>query len=189
MKKLLVIVVLGLLLSGNVYAEDLKPGDTVKDPELIKELNELVKQKEKKTKEDHKNTFAKIYFDQYIKCTKRNFFSKNDIIYFGLPLKILKKELHGGWDVYKYDFTKWHIMKELNKKYYIFYKEPGIVGDLQLDVNSENFGKKSLFLYKIDRETGEMYELNTKTNSEKKVRNCEKISYSDLPMLETKAKF
>ena len=80
-------------------------------------------------------------------------------------------------------------MKELNKKYYIFYKEPGIVGDLQLDVNSESFGKKSLFLYKIDRETGEMYELNTKTNSEKKVRNCEKISYSDLPMLETKAKF
>ena len=34
-----------------------------------------------------------------------------------------------------------------------------------------------------------MYELNKKINSEKKIRNCEKISYSDLPMLETKTKF
>ncbi len=178
MKKLLGIVVLGLLLSGNVFAEDLKVGEIVTDPEIIKELNELVKQKEKKTKENHKNTFAKIYFDQYIKCTKRNFFSKNDIIYFGLPLKILHKELHGGWDVYRYDFTKWHIMEEVNKKYYIFYKNPGVINS-----------SKSHILYKIDRETGDMYELNKKINSEKKVRNCEKISYSDLPMLETKTKF
>ena len=69
-------------------------------------------------------------------------------------------------------------MEEFNKKYYIFYKNPGVI-------NSSN----SQVLYKIDRETGDMYELNKKINSEKKIRNCEKISYSDLPMLETKTKF
>ena len=42
--------------------------------------------------------------------------------------------------------------------------------------------------YKIDRENGDMFEINEKINS-KKIRSCEKISYSDLPMLETKAKF
>jgi len=178
MKKLLGIIVLGLMLSGNAYAEELKIGEIVTDPELIKELNELVKQKKIKAKEDHKNTFAKIYFDQYIKCTKRNFFSKNDIIYFGLPFKILNEELHGGWNVYTHDFTKWHIMDEVNKKYYIFHKNPGVINS-----------SKSQILYKVDRETGDMYELNKKINFEKKVRNCEKISYSDLPMLETKAKF
>ena len=171
MKKLLGIIVLGLLLSANTYAEDLKSGDIVTDPEIIKRLNEGIMQK-------HKKKFDKLYFDHYIKCTKRNFFSKNDIIYFGLPLKILNKELHGGWDVYSYDFTKWHIMDEVNKKYYIFHKNPGVINS-----------SKSQILYKVDRETGDMYELNKKINSEKKVRNCEKISYSDLPMLETKTKF
>ena len=177
MKKFLGIVVLGLFFSANFLAIDLR-AEVVKDPDLIKELNELVEEKKKKKKEDHKNNFFKVYFDQYIKCTKKKFFSKDDIIYFGLPQKILHKELHGGWDVYKYDFTKWHIMDDFNKKYYIFYKNPGVI-------NSSN----SQVLYKIDRETGDMYELNKKINSEKKIRNCEKISYSDLPMLETKTKF
>ena len=177
MKKLLGIVVLGLFFNANFLAIDLK-AEVVTDPDLIKKFNELVEEKKKKKKEDHKNNFFKVYFDQYIKCTKKKFFSKDDIIYFGLPKKILHKELHGGWDVYKYDFTKWHIMEEYNKKYYIFYKNPGII-------NSSN----SQVLYKIDRETGDMYELNKKINSEKKIRTCEKISYSDLPMLETKTKF
>ena len=65
-----------------------------------------------------------------------------------------------------------------NQKYYVFHKNPGVI----------NSSKQQIF-YKIDRETGAMYELNKKIKSEKKVRNCEKISYSDLPMLETKAKF
>ena len=171
MKKLLGIIVLGLLLSANTYAEDLKSGDIVTDPEIIKRLNEVIMQ-------EHKKKFDKLYFDRYIKCTKRNFFSKNDIIYFGLPLKILDKEIHGAWDVYKYDFSTWHIMDEIDKKYYIFHKVPGVRDSL-----------KSPVLYKIDRETGDMYELHKKINSEKKVRNCEKISYLDLPMLETKTKF
>ena len=177
MKKLLGIVVLGLFFSANFLAIDLK-AEVVTDPDLIKELSELVEEKKKKRKEDHKNDFFKVYFDQYIKCTKKKFFSKDDIIYFGLPQKILHKELHGGWDVYTYEFTKWHPMEEFNKKYYIFYKNPGVI-------NLSN----SQVLYKIDRETGYMYELNKKINSEKKIRNCEKISYSDLPMLETKTKF
>jgi hypothetical protein len=69
-------------------------------------------------------------------------------------------------------------MDEMNQKYYVFHKNPGVI----------NSSKQQIF-YKIDRETGAMYELNKKIKSEKKVRNCEKISYSDLPMLETKAKF
>jgi len=178
MKKLLAIIVLGLLWSGNAYAEDLKAGDIVTDPKKIKELEELYKNMDTVFKEKHKNKFAKLYFDQFIKCTKSNFFSKNDIIYFGLPIRIIHKEIHSGWDVYRYDFTKWHMMDEFNKKFYIFHKNTGIANLL-----------KSQVLYKIDRETGDMYELNKKINSEKKVRNCEKISYSDLPMLETKTKF
>ena len=47
MKKLLGIVVLGLLLSGNAYSKTIgETGD--RDPELIKELNEQVKTKRKK---------------------------------------------------------------------------------------------------------------------------------------------
>ena len=177
MKKFLGIIVLVLLLSADLFVKELK-AEVVTDPELIKKLNALVEETKEKSKIEHKESFKKIYFDQYIKCTKKNFFSKNDIVFFGLPLKILHKEIHGGWDVYKYDFTKWHIMDEMNQKYYVFHKNPGVI----------NSSKQQIF-YKIDRETGAMYELNKKIKSEKKVRNCEKISYPDLPMLETKAKF
>ena len=48
MKKLLGIIVLGLLLSANTYAEDLKSGDIVTDPEIIKRLNEVIMQEHKK---------------------------------------------------------------------------------------------------------------------------------------------
>ena len=177
MKKILAIILLVFFCSINLSIQVVN-ADKVTDPELIKEFEILANQVKEKSKKDHKESFEKIYFDQFIKCTKKNFFSKNDIIFFGLPLKILHKEIHGGWDAYKYDFTNWHIMQEFNKKYYIFHKTPGVINST-----------KPQIIYKIDRETGDMYEYDKSIKSEKKVRNCEKISYSDLPKLETNTKF
>ena len=84
MKKFLGIVVLGLFFSANFLAIDLR-AEVVKDPDLIKELNELVEEKKKKKKEDHKNNFFKVYFDQYIKCTKK----KVSVSFFSNDLKIV----------------------------------------------------------------------------------------------------
>jgi len=172
MKKLLGILVLSLFLSFKAYAEKLKLGEVVKDPDII----ELI---EKQIKIDHKKKFDELYFDSYIKCTKSSLFSKDDVIFFGLPLQTLWKEIHAKWDPYKHDFINWHIMKEMHPRYYLFHKLPGMYKEA---LNNKKF-------YKIDRENGDMFEINEKINSEKKIRNCEKISYSDLPMLETKAKF
>tara|TARA_B100000965_G_C19512186_1_gene722447 strand:- start:135 stop:653 length:519 start_codon:yes stop_codon:yes gene_type:complete len=172
MKKLLGIVVLGLLLTNNVNSKELKIGEMVTDPDTIKQLDKLRKDK-------HKETFYQKYADQYIKCTKISFFSKDDVVYFGFPIKSMHNEVHASWDVYEDDFKKWHIMDEFNRKYYIFHKHPGMHND---NLNAQIF-------YKIDRETGEMFELNKKINSEKKIRTCEKLSYDDLPMIDTKTKF
>ena len=172
MKKFLAIVVLGLLFSGNAYTEE-KKLEAVTDPKIIEELDKLFE-------EEHKKRFEKSYFDGFIKCTKNSFFSKNDPIYFGIPIKHRLEEIHSGWDNYKHDFQKWHRMEDHSIKYYFFYKEPG--STIRKSFNRD-------LLYKIDRETGDMFELNKKINSEKKIRNCEKISYDDLPMLKPKVKF
>ena len=163
---------LSLVLCSKSYAEETKSAENTKDTDFIKLI-------EKHIKIEHKKKFDELYFDSYIKCTKTSLFSKDDVIFFGLPLQTLWKEIHAKWDPYKHDFINWHIMKEMHPKYYLFHELPGMYDEA---LNNKKF-------YKIDRENGDMFEINEKINSEKKIRSCEKISYSDLPMLETKAKF
>ena len=163
MKKLLAIMVLGLLWSNLSFSENsIKATDVVTDPAKIKELNKLFyEEKEKNYKETYFNS---------IKCIKTGLFSSEDPKFFAINIKSLGKEMNAEWDMYKSRYKKYHMIKDSNQRYYYFYVLPG------LKYNESHY-------YKIDRTTGHMYEINENNpNSQKKIRTCDKVKkFSDMP--------